>query len=152
MPQVFNPSSAIVDHDVNGMRYKIDPGATIEVGDADLDDLLKLLGFLVLVEDGKAKEPVTVSSSGVIEYKETTIEEVTARHEAMRKMKIHCEEKVMAVDGATGRKKKMTCGFGTNSKRALLAHTKNEHPKSEHGIESMATSETTADDLKEARK
>lgn len=152
MASVFNPTNALVNHNINGRIYKIAPGGTCEVGEGDLDDLLKLLGFLTVVETAptgeKVVSEVVVDAANEIDLVPRTEKEIEAR-EAKRPKEYRCDEQVEIVNEATGRKTVTQCGFTATKKRALLAHIRNDHPKSKPSVGSLNTEEASREELDE---
>jgi len=142
----MNPTTSVVLHNVNGKLYDIPPGATVEVRGTDVEDLLKILGFLIVVDGETAMEAV-MNETGDIEMKETTVAEVVERRKK-EKPELSCDGTVVVISNR-GVRNRVPCGFKTVSKRALLAHAKNEHPKGERSIDSPAADETTRDDIRE---
>lgn len=139
MAKVLNPTpNCVVDTNVNGNLYKINPGETISVRDEDVEDLCKLLQFLIVEkevvnEDGKKEktgEKITVDPTGNIETKQVDIKSEEAFHKAKAAKIFKCTEDMLVINPLTGKKtKKIKCTFETTSKRTLLAHIKEEHQK-----------------------
>jgi len=135
MTKVYNPTvSCIVKHNINGNVYNIAPGKTTEVADQDVEDLLTLLGFLLVVDEkGKAEQRVIDPNTQQPEMKEVDVEIKKEEAKKMEAKKLKCDETINVKDPATGLKKKIKCTYETTQKKALLGHKLEQHPKKKKG-------------------
>lgn len=131
MAKVYNPTiDCVVKHNVNSHIYEIPPKKSVEVREHDVEELLTILGFLVVLEEGGAgKQRVLNSETHQPEWKEVDVEIVKEKAKKDEERKLKCKETIVKKDVGTGLKKKVKCGYETTSKRALLAHVKGDHPK-----------------------
>lgn len=132
MAKVYNPTvDCKINHCINGNQYVIPPMKTAEVRDHDVDDLLTLLAFLVVIEDGGAgKQRVLDSKTHQPVWKTVDIKVEEEKAKKSVALKLKCDKEVLVRNERTGRKnKKIKCGYETNSKKAMLGHIKKEHTK-----------------------
>lgn len=129
---VFNPSTSLVDHNVNGTIYRIKPGGQIAVDETDVLDLVKLLSFLIVLEEDGSGTVAEMNRLNELEMKKVSpelIEELRKQHQEVAGATFRCEKNIVQEE-LNGQKKTVQCGFETMEKKALLAHVKDKHNNS----------------------
>lgn len=127
MPKVFNPTEfAFVNHNVNGHLYQIPPGESVEVREQDVEDLLHLLGFLIVMSSDASDtgEKMVLKKGGAEEMEKVS---VAAEVEKNKKPQYVCDMKMIVENPATGLKEEIPCQFTAITRRSVVAHKKADH-------------------------
>lgn len=115
-----------MNHNVNGKLYQIAPGESTEVREQDVEDLLHLLSFLIVMseESSGEGEKLVSQKGGSEEMKKVSVAEEVEKN---KKPQYVCDMSMTVENPASGLKEEVPCAFTAVSRRAVVAHKKADH-------------------------